>query len=76
MPAKTSDTIKAILSLCGKTRTSLAEAMNMTPQSMYNKMVRDSWSCKDLQAVAEFTGCKLAFILPDGQQLVLDSTEE
>ena len=66
-----SDTIRALLALNGRKQSDLAEFFGMTVQSMNNKFSRGSWSAKDLTAVAEFTGCKLAFVLPDGNKLVL-----
>ena len=67
--------IKAILQLCDKRQLDLAEHFGMSTQTMSNKMARGSWSATDLVKVAEFTGCKVAFILPDGQQIVLDDEE-
>lgn len=65
----TSNTIKALLNLCGKRQVDLASYLGMVPQSLNNKMSRNSWSAKDLQRVAEFTGCKCGFVLPDGNTL-------
>lgn len=68
----TSSRIKALLELTGKSQTSLAGAFGMTtPQAMGNKMRRESWSAKDLIKVADFCGAKIAFILPDGSQIIL-----
>ena len=54
-----------------------AAAFGMTtPQAMSNKLRRDSWSAKDLAKVAALCGAKLAFILPDGSQLILAPDEE
>lgn len=72
----TSDKVKALLMLSGKRQIDLAAYFGMTSQSMNNKMSRDSWSSKDLMAVAEFTGCQLAFVLPDGSRIALDKKEE
>ena len=73
-----SEKIKALLALNNKKQVELAVYMGMTGQSMNNKMNRDSWSAKDLTAVAEFLGCKLAFVLPDGQHIAIepDSSNE
>lgn len=68
-----SEKVKAILTLSGKKQVELAVHFGMTGQSMNNKMNRDSWSAKDLVAAAEFTGCKLAFVLPDGQKIFIDA---
>lgn len=68
----TSSRIKALLELTGKDQTGLAAAFGMTtPQAMNNKLRRGSWSAKDLAKAAEICGAKLAFVLPDGSQLIL-----
>lgn len=72
---KVSDKVKAILQLSGYKQIELAEYFGMTAQSMNNKFNRDSWSAKDLLSVAEFTDCKLAFILPDGSKVYLSQKE-
>ena len=41
-------------------------------QSLSNKFSGERWSAEDLIKLAEFTGCKLAFILPDGERIILD----
>lgn len=71
-----SDKVKALLSLSGKKQMELAEYFGMSKQVMSNKMARDSWSAKDLARVAEFTGCKIGFILPDGQHIFVDADPE
>ena len=67
-----SDVVKALLALSGHKQVDLAAHFGITAQSMNNKMSRDSWSARDLMSVADFTGCKLAFVLPDGNSIVLD----
>lgn len=67
--------IKAVLQLCDKKQLDLAAHFDMSTQTMSNKMARGSWSATDLVKVAEFTGCKVAFILPDGQQIFLEDEE-
>ncbi len=47
----------------------LAEHFDMSKQTMSNKMTLDRWSGKDLLKVAEITGCKLAFVFPDGKTI-------
>ena len=67
--------IKAVLQLCDKKQLDLAAHFDMSTQTMSNKMARGSWSATDLAKVAEFTGCKLSFILPDGQQIFIEDEE-
>lgn len=71
-----SGTIKGLLAICGKKQNELAEAFGMSKQTMSNKMARESWSASDLVKVADLCGCKVAFILPDGQQIILTSDSE
>lgn len=70
-----SDKVRALLALRGKKNTDLAEYFGMTPQSMNNKMSRESFSTKDLIKVADFVGGRVAVILDDGQIVYFDSTE-
>ncbi len=71
-----SDKVKGMLALTGRKQNELAEAFNTSKQVMSNKMARDSWPTKDLVKAAEFCGCKVAIILPDGQQIVLNLENE
>ena len=68
-----SDKVKGLLALSGKRQIELAHFFGMTKQTMSNKMARDSWSAKDLARVAEFVGCKIGFLLPDGQHIFLEA---
>ena len=68
-----SDKVKGLLALSGKRQIELADFFGMTKQTMRNKMARDSWSAKDLARVAEFVGCKIGFLLPDGQHIFLEA---
>ena len=63
--------MKGLLALRGKKQLELAEYFDMSKQTLSNKMARGSWSADDLTRVAEFCSCKLAFILPDGQQILI-----
>ena len=71
-----SEKVKGLLALNGKKQTELAESFGMSKQVMSNKMARGSWSANDLARAAEFCGCKLAFVLPDGQQIVITAEEK
>ena len=68
-----SDKVKGLLALSGKRQIERADFFCMTKQTMSNKMARDSWSAKDLARVAEFVGCKIGFLLPDGQHIFLEA---
>lgn len=71
-----SNKINAMLSLAGKQKSDLMTLLGMSSrQSLSNKFTNERWSATDLIDVAEFCGCKVAFILPDGTQLTLDKEE-
>ena len=73
----TSSRVKALLELTETAQNNFAAAFGMTtPQAMNNKLRRDSWSARDLAKAAALCGAKLAFILPDGSQLILAPDEE
>lgn len=67
-----SDSVKALLALSGKKQNQLAEQFEMSKQAMSNKFAKNSWFAKDLIKVADMCDCKVAFILPDGQQIIID----
>ena len=71
-----SDKVKGLLALSGKKQIELASSFGMSKQTMGNKMARGSWSGSDLAKVADFCGCKLAFIMPDGQQIIIEAEEQ
>lgn len=64
-----SDKVRSVLALAGKRPTDLARLYGTTQQSMNNKLSLNRFTADDLIRVAEFTGCRLAFVLPDGGQL-------
>ncbi len=68
-----SEKLKAILSLTGNKQADLARCLGIAPQSVANKMSRDSWTAGDLVRVANLVGAKLEFVLPDGQQIIIAS---
>lgn len=69
----TSAKIKALLSLTGHKQIELMAPLKMgSAQSLSNKFSNSRWSAEDLAAIAEATGCELAFILPDGQKISLN----
>ena len=66
--------IKALLSMTGNKQSDLMEALGMaSKQSLSNKFAGERWSAGDLIKIAEFTGCKLAFVLPNGERVLLDN---
>lgn len=66
--------IKALLTLSGKKQSDLMEILRMSSkQSLSNKFTNERWSADDLVSVANFCGCKLAFVMPDGQQIIIEA---
>ena len=72
----TSETIRGLLAMSGKRQIELAAHFGMSKQTMNNKLNKNSWSATDLRKVADFCDCKLAFIMPNGQQLVIEAEEK
>lgn len=69
--------IKALLLETDKKQSDLMGVLDMSSkQSLSNKFSNERWSADDLVKVAEYCGCKLAFIMPDGQQIVIDAEEK
>lgn len=64
-----SDKVRSLLAVSGKRPMDLAKLYGTSQQSMNNKLSYSRFSAEDLIRIAEFTGCRLAFILPDGGQI-------
>lgn len=65
--------IKALLTLCGMKQFDLMQPLNMSSrQSLSNKFANERWSAKDLVDISRLCGCKLAFIMPNGQQIFIE----
>lgn len=75
--ATISSKVKMLLSYYGRKQSDLMKCLNMSSkQSVNNKIARDSWSAQDLAKLAEFLGCKIGFILPDGTSIYLESNQD
>ena len=65
--------IKALLSLSGKKQSDLMQILGLSSrQSLSNKFTNERWSASDLVVVAEECGCKLAFVMENGQQIIIE----
>lgn len=65
--------VKMLLLENGKKQSDLIEVLNMSSkQSLSNKIANERWSADDLIHVAECCGCKLAFVLPSGDKIIID----
>ncbi len=68
-----SKNVKALLAISEKKQADLMEPLNMgSKQSLSNKFSNERWTANDLIAVAQFCGSKLAFVLPNGQQIIIE----
>ena len=66
--------IKALLALSGLKQSDLLQPLSMSSrQSLSNKFTNERWSAQDLVDISHLCGCKLAFIMPNGQQIIVES---
>lgn len=69
--------VKALLNLQGKKQSDLMAVLEMgSKQALSNKFSNERWSADDLIRVAEFTGCQLAFLLPNGERIILEPKQK
>ena len=68
--------VKVLLMESSKKQSDLMDVLDMSSkQSLSNKFSNERWSAEDLVRIAEYCGCKLAFILPNGERITLDTDE-
>ena len=66
--------VKMLLGFYGRNQLDLMGCLDMaSKQSLNNKFAQDRWKAQELATVAEFLGCKVGFILPDGSYIYLDA---
>lgn len=69
--------VKALLNLQGKKQADLMGVLEMgSKQALSNKFSNERWSADDLIRVSEFTGCQLAFLLPNGERIILEPKQK
>lgn len=65
--------IKALLVEADKKQSDLLEVLDITSkQSLSNKFTHERWSADDLIKIADYCDCKLAFMLPNGERIVIN----
>lgn len=69
------DKVKGLLASNGKDHAGLAATLGISKQALSNKFYRDSFTIADLIAIAEYTGCILAFSSNSGSITVLDKQD-
>ena len=76
MNMQISKKIKSLLAVTDKKQADLQGVLGMSSkQSLSNKFTNERWSADDLAKIAEFCGCKLAFILPSGERITIEAEE-
>lgn len=66
--------VRALLGMVGKKQRDLLPVFGLANvQSLSNKFRGERWSAADLVAVAEACGAKLAFVLPDGERVLISA---
>ena len=70
-----SESVRMALKKARKNQTDLIRIWGNSKSAMSNKFRLERWSGNDLIRVAKFTDGKLAFIYPDGQQILIEAPE-
>ncbi len=66
--------VRALLGMVGKKQRDLLPVFGLANvQSLSNKCRGERWSAADLVAVADACGAKLAFVLPDGERVLISA---
>lgn len=72
-----SNTVRSLLALKGMKQSELKDVLKIKGkyglQSLSNKFREDRWSASELVDIADYTGCKLAFVFPDGERILFSS---
>ena len=70
-----SDAVRMAIAKAGIKQTELSKIWGTSPQAIYNKLNLERWTARDLAQIAKITGGRLAFIYPDGQEILIQTTE-
>ena len=71
-----SASVRMALAKGNKRQTDLAKLWGYYPQAVNLKFQKERWTAAELAQIAALTGGKLAFIYPDGQQILIDPPAE
>ena len=71
-----STAVRMALAKGNKKQTELAEFLGIQRQPVNLKLAKERWTGAELARIADFTGGKLAFIYPDGQQILIEAPEK
>ena len=70
-----STAVRMALAKANKKQTELADYLGIQRQPVNLKLAKERWTGAELARTADFTGGKLAFIYPDGQQILIEVPE-
>ena len=70
-----SDAVRMAIAKAGIKQNELSKIWGTSPQAIYNKLNLERWTARDLAQIAKITGGRLAFIYPDGQEILIDVPE-
>ena len=68
-----STAVRMALAKGNKKQTELAEFLGIQRQPVNLKLAKERWTGAELARIAAFTGGQLAFIYPDGQQILIEA---
>ena len=71
-----STAVRMALAKGNKKQTELAELLGIQRQPVNLKLAKERWTGAEMARIAVFTGGKLAFIYPDGQQILIEPPAE
>ncbi len=71
-----SKAVRMALAKGEKRQVELAEYLGIQARPVNLKLAKERWTGAELAKVAAFTGGKLAFIYPDGQQILIEPPAE
>ena len=68
-----SDAVRMAIAKAGIKQTELSKIWGTSPQAIYNKLNLERWTARDLAQIAKITGGRLAFIYPDGPEILIQA---
>ena len=71
-----STSVRMALAKGNRKQTELAELLGFQRQAVNLKLAKDRWTGAELARIAAFTGGRLAFIYPDGQEILIEAPEK
>lgn len=69
------DRLNLLLRLTGTSKTDIARFIGLAPRSIWNRFHVGYFTADDLIILAEATGSKLLYELPDGQRIEFEASD-